>query len=277
MRNRPPNRSRPGAGGPSACCACRCSSSWSTARSSTWLCPPWSAAARHHQPAAVGRRRLHPGHGRAAAHAWAAWATGSGATARWPAASSSSASGRSWRPVRLRRRAHRLPGRHGCRRRGDHARHLVDPDQRVHRARRAGQGHRHVVGGRRPRRRHRPDTRRLAARALRLGLDLHGQPAHRRRRPGRRPPRGAALGEPPSRRSTRSAPCCRSPGWSLSSTPSSRPRLRLAERPHPRPRRRRRRAYSPAWVSSSSAAPTPWSTCGSSAMPASARPASPSP
>ena len=46
---------------------------------------------------------------------------------------------------------------------------------------RAGQGHRHLVGRLGPGRGDRPDARRLAARALQLGLHLPGQPADRRR------------------------------------------------------------------------------------------------
>src|ERR1019366_6555454 len=100
------------------------------------------------------------------------------------------------RRVRLGRPAHRVPGAHGHRRRCHHAGHAVDPHQRVHQPSRAGQGDRRLVGGGGSRRRHRPQHGRLAAGALRLGINLHGEPAHRDRGTGGRPVRDPALDQP---------------------------------------------------------------------------------
>ena len=116
--------------------------------------------------------------------------------------------------VRRRRRpAHRLPGGDGHRRRVHHAGHAVDHHQRVHRSPERGKaiGVWAGVVGARPG--PRPGHRRLAARALLVGLGVPRQRADRDRRTGR-----AATSSCPTRRdprpprSTPSAPCCRSSG-----------------------------------------------------------------
>ena len=143
-------------------------------------------ARRHHQPAAVDRRRLHPGVRRAAAGV------------RQPR-----------RPLRPQGRAADRSG--AVRRHLGAGRRSPAPPSELIAARaamgigaalvfpatlailtnvfteptRAGQGHRRLVGGHRPGRRARPGHRRLAARALLVGLDLPGQRPDRRRRPGR--------------------------------------------------------------------------------------------
>ena len=80
------------------------------------------------------------------------------------------------------RPAHRHPGAHGRRRGDDHAGHAVDHHQRVHRPEGTGPGHRHLGGDGRRRRGHRPGHRRLAARALLVGVGLPGERAGRGRR-----------------------------------------------------------------------------------------------
>ena len=239
---------------------------------------PGPPTARHHHPAAMGRRRLHPGPGRPAADP-----RQSGRPVG-PPPHAGRGPGRlrdrvdPGRFVSQRRRAHRLPGPDGHRSGRSHAGHPVDPDQRVPRPLGASPGHRPVVRRRRPRHRHRPHGRRLAAGALQLGLHLRGQRAHRGRGPDRRPHRGAAQPGRPSR-------CPRPDRGRIVHCRAGRPDLRhhrgtqrrLAEWPN---HRAGRWAASPCWPAGSagsSAAPTRWSTCASFAIPASPPPASPSP
>ena len=173
--------------------------------------------ARLDERAAVGRRCLHPGRGRAAAHAGQ------------PGGPHRAAPDARRRPDRLRSglgaggdvhlgtRTRRQSSRDGDRRRRSHARNSLHLDQRLHRSRRAGQGHRHVVVGCRSRGRGRTDFGRLAPRAFRLGIDLHGEPADRRCRTRRRTPGRPTLGESspsgsrPDRRPVVHGrhPCCR--------------------------------------------------------------------
>ena len=119
--------------------------------------------------------------------------------------------------------ADRDPRAHGHRRRVHHAVDAVDHHQRLHRPGGAGQGDRRV--GRRVGARHRarPDHRRLPARALLVGLDLHRQRPDRDRRPrARLPARPRVEATRRTPRSTRSARCCRSSRSARSCGPSSR-------------------------------------------------------
>ena len=125
-----------------------------------------------------------------------------------------------------RRGDHRRACGHGLRRRVRHARHPVDPHQRLPRQR-AWQGHRHLGRHLRRRRCGRSGRQRIPARALLVGLGVPGQRADHRRRPGRRLHPAAEVARPASRtRSTRSARCCRSPASARSCTRSSKPRDR---------------------------------------------------
>ena len=100
----------------------------------------------------------------------------------------------------------------------------VHPDERIHGRQGAGEGHRALVRRDRPRRCDRSHPGRLAARALQLGLDIHGERADRGRGPYRRAVRRSAfclaLGQP----RIRLARCYLLPDWSPSSTRSSRHR-----------------------------------------------------
>ena len=78
----------------------------------------------------------------------------------------------------------------------DHARHPLDPDQRVHRRARACAGHRPVVGRRRHRGRARSGHRRVPARPLLVGLGVHRERADRHRRGDRGPVPRADLAQP---------------------------------------------------------------------------------
>ena len=89
--------------------------------------------------------------------------------------------------------AHRRPRRHGHRGRTDLPGHPGHPHQRLHRADRAGEGHRRLGRGVGSRRGVRTHHRRLPARALLVGIGLPGQRADRHRRPGGRRPAGAHL------------------------------------------------------------------------------------
>ena len=182
---------------------------------------------RHRQPAAVDRRRLHPRVRRAAAHRRAASATGSAATGSSPSGSPIFGIGSAAVGVRaVGQRADRDPRADGHRRRVHHAVDAVDHHQRLHRPGGAGQGDRRV--GRRLGARHRarPDHRRLPARALLVGLDLHRQRADRDRRAGARLlPRARVDATRRTPRSTRSARCCRSSAlgsilWAVIEAPS---------------------------------------------------------
>ncbi len=128
------------------------------------------------------------------------------------------------------------------------------------------------LGGRR--RRHRPHRRRLAARALLVGLGVPRQHPRDRHRPGGRAlPRPHLAATPASFRSTRSGRACRSSAWARSSTPSSRP---LPTAGPAAPPSSPPASASPSCCCSrrgSCARPTPCSTCGSSGTPGSARPA----
>ena len=117
---------------------------------------------------------------------------------------------------RLIRAVDRDPGAHGCRCGAHHAGHAVDHHQRVP-GQRAAEGDRHLDRDRRRRRRARPHHRRSPAPAVLLGLDLPGEPAHRRDRPRRGSvphPDSATRGHRDSTRSARSSPssacarCC---------------------------------------------------------------------
>ena len=115
-------------------------------------------------------------------------------------------------------------GAHGRRRRADLPGDAGDPHQHLPRSRRARQGDRRLERGQRRRGRRRPDHRRLAARALLVGLGVLRQRAGRDRR--RASPRSCSC---PSR-GTRDAPaldwrrprCCRSPRSARSCSRSSR-------------------------------------------------------
>ena len=156
----------------------------------------------------------------------AASATASAATARSPSGSPSSASAPRCRPSPPR--PTQLIGTRcadGHRRRVHHAVHALDHHERLHEPSRAGQGHRRVGGRVGPRHRARPDHRRLPARALLVGLDLHREHPDRPRGPGpglRARPRVAGPGSSPG--STRSAPASRSSGSPRCCGPSSRRR-----------------------------------------------------
>ena len=96
--------------------------------------------------------------------------------------------------------AHRDPGAHGHRRRVHHAVDAVDHHERLHRPQGARQGDRRVGRGVRARHRARPDHRRLPARALLVGLDLHRERPDRDRRPGARLHARARVEGPDARR-----------------------------------------------------------------------------
>ena len=167
---------------------------------------------RHQHPGAVDRRRLRPDLRRTAVHR---------RRARRPLRPQGCAAGRARRvrgrvdARRLRpgsRRAHRGPGDHGHRRGVRHAVDAVDPHQRLPDPR-AGQGDRPVGRHLRQRRGARTTGVGPAARALLVGLGVPRQPADHRRRADRRlGARAEVAATPPSRRSTRSARCCRSSG-----------------------------------------------------------------
>ena len=152
------------------------------------------------------------------------------------------------RPGGQRQRADRRAGRDGRRRRAGDARDPVDPDRRVHQPGRARQGDRHLVGRLRARCRRRPDTRRAAARALLLELDLPDQHPRRRRRPDRRPAAGPRITRPeaPADRPHRRDPVRRRPVRThLHPDPGAVERLDLAQHDPDR------RSWPPACSSSS--------------------------
>ena len=155
--------------------------------------------ARLDQPAAVDRRRLHPGVRRPAAHRRQPRATASAARAPWASAWPSSAPAR-W-PSAIATSATQLIVTRAFMGIGaalDHAGHAVAAHQRLHRPAGAGPGHRRVGGGRRRRRRHRPAARRLPAAALLVGLGVPRQRAGHHRGPRRRPLPAARLASDPS-------------------------------------------------------------------------------
>ena len=218
----------PRAGQRSPCCACPSSSWWWTTPSSTSPCRPSCGSCTPRRHPAMGGRRLHPRHRRAPAHPREPRRPHrapphAGRRPRW-----SSGSDPLWRPGCSGSAAQLI----ACRVLMGIGAAAIMPatlsiltnvfTDATERAKAialwsavAGLG---VAD--------RPDARRVAARALQLGLDLHGEPAHRGGRPARRPARRAALGQRPPRR-PRPDRCCdvdrraRLP----SSTPSSkRPR-----------------------------------------------------
>ena len=134
------------------------------------------------QPAAVDRRRLRPGLRRTAADR--GLARRQVRPPRRPHASgwASSAPARSPRRAGSPTQLDRLPSGHGHRGGADHAGDAVDPHQRLHATPRSGPRRSRSGRGVGPRRRTRPGQRRLAARALLVGLDLPGQHPRRRRR-----------------------------------------------------------------------------------------------
>ena len=81
------------------------------------------------------------------------------------------------RDVRVGQPTDLHPGLHGHRRRADHARHAVDPHQRLPRPEGTGPGDRHLGRLLRPRRGHRPDGRRPPARALLVAVGVLGEHA----------------------------------------------------------------------------------------------------
>ena len=180
------------------------------------------------------------------------------------------------RHLRLGQPGHRHPGDHGRGRGAGDAGHPVDPRHRLPAAG-AGPGHRRVGRPGRRRRRHRAHRRRLAARALLVGLGVPGQHPGDRHRPG-----GRALPRPhvPRPRKLPLDPV----GAGLSIVGLGSVLYAIIEAPthgwtgRPHPRRRRHRPRLPACCSrpGSCARPTPCSTCGSSGTPGSARPRPPS-
>ncbi len=186
----PPPTASPALARSSPCCAPRCSSSCSTARSSTSPCrrsaTELGASTSQLQWIVDAYVLVFAGLLMAAGSLGDRFGR-KGADADRP------------RPVRrvlrarrassgTRRRADRLAGGDGRRRGADVPGHAGDPRQRLHRAQGAGHGHRRLGRHRRPRRRPRPGHRRLAARALLVGLGADDQRAGRRRRPRRRSP-----------------------------------------------------------------------------------------
>ncbi|CAA9227517.1 MAG: Uncharacterized MFS-type transporter, partial [uncultured Acidimicrobiales bacterium] len=150
---------------------------------------------RHVDPAPVDGRLLRPGLRRAAPHR---------RRPRRPLRAQGRPADRPghlrFRLAALHHRHHRRPPRrhprpHGRRRRTGDAGHPLHPHQRLP-APGAGEGDRHLGRPRRQRGRHRTHRRRLAARALLVGLGVPPQRARRHRGPRRRPGPRAPLERP---------------------------------------------------------------------------------